>query len=241
MSAAGRGRSWPVAGAALAVAVSFAPRVQAHQLDVATARVVLRDGHTEIVAEIDVLGLLLQTGPTPRDAAADATALATSADDALASRVGAARAVVEQGARLDVDGVAIPLALRAFPTPKEVRFLAARLAADPAAHGAVSTLRLESTRVVPEARSIAVTMAPQLGPVLFSFVQPATRLGSPGAPAAFTVLAAPQVASTASGALPSRRPWLALGAGALAVLAIAAQLGGRRVDTERRLDGGGVA
>lgn len=222
--------------AALAIAVSFASRGDAHQLDVTTARVVLRDGHTEIVAEIDVLGLLLQTGSAPHDAAADATALATASEDVLASRVAVARAVVEQGARLDVDGVSIPLALRAFPTPKEVRFLAARLSADPSAHGAASTLRLESTRVVPEARSIAVKMAPELGSVLFSFVQPATRLGAPGAAAAFTVLEAPRVATAASPPPSSRRSWLALGAGALAVVAVAARLRGRRWAPDRSID-----
>jgi hypothetical protein len=92
----------------------------------------------------------------------------------------------------------------------------------------MSTLRFESRQPIGDARAISVALPNSLGRVLYTFVQPETRLASAGAPASFEVLSAPRKESPPAQTGPSGRTWLALGAGLLAVIALLAQLLPRR-------------
>lgn len=156
-----------------------APHV--HPLDLSTARISLRDGHVEILAELD---LLLLVG-------ADPTAVATAPEPALVAHLDRARRRLETETRLVVDGEPVELVLRELPAPPELRALAATLSAAQRDHGALASVRLEAPRPVIEARTLALSLPPALGPTLVTFVQPATRHAAPGRPAAFAVLMAP--------------------------------------------------
>jgi len=163
-----------VIGALLAVAL-------AHTLDDATARVTLRDDHVDVTVELDLL-LLAQ---------ADATALATGPDDALSTELDHLRASLETGVQLTVDGAPRPLRVRALPTPPELRAMAATASAAGESHGARVRVALDASDAVPGASELRLTMPPVLGPVLISFVQPASAYTAPGGSASFRVLGAP--------------------------------------------------
>jgi hypothetical protein len=192
----------------------------AHALDLTTARVSLRDGLVDVTCEVDVVAMVARAA----GGGADATALATAGDDELARLVATARGALEAGAGLEVDSTSVPLVLRAFPTPTEVRFLAAHASASPSAHPAASAVRLEAARAVAGARAVRVVLPASLGRVLYTFVQPETRLANAGAAASFEAGGpAPPVAAPE----PSR-PWLGVAAFALAGLALVVQLAPRR-------------
>lgn len=220
----GRARLVAIAVWKCAVLSLAAPNVAgAHALDLTTARVSLRDGHAEVAAEIDVVALVGRTGAAPRDAAA----LTTMSERELAEYVSKAESELASNARLEVDGAHVDLKLRSFPSPRDVRMLAAQSAGSAHAHPPMSVLRWESTRPLMDARTITVTMPSSLGKVLFTFVQPDTRLAGAGAATSFEVLrrapAAPAVTLAAS------RPWwLAFLASAMAIAALLTQILPRR-------------
>lgn len=150
----------------------------AHPLDVGTARVSLRDQHLEVLAEVDLLAL----------SAVDPTALATSDDATLQAAWDGLRHALEAGAHLGVDGLERPLTVTAFPSVAELRALAATLSAAGRAHGELARVRLECERPVVEARALSLVLPEALGPVLVTFVQPATRYTAAGRSASFEVL-----------------------------------------------------
>lgn len=198
---------------------------RAHALDLTTAKVEVRDRHAEIVVDVDLAQLVARIEPT----AGDAATLASADDARLESHVASVRRVLEEGARLDADGVAIPLALRRAPSAAELR-RAAREAATPGGHP-TAQLRLEATRPLPDARSVTVSLPDALGRVLYTYSQPTTRLGEAGGGASFPVLApraeAPAVAPTALATREGRafdRGWLAFAAAALAIVALLAHV-----------------
>ena len=165
--------------AALASLLAVASPLAAHTLPDGTARVSLRDGHLEVQGEWD---LLLLADATP-------TAIATAGEaELLAHHTALQRALVE-GSVLRVDGHTLTLEATGFPGASELRAIAASLSAEGKDHGALVRVRLEARAPVVDAREIHVAFPPRLGPVLATFVQPATVYLPPGARAVFPVLA----------------------------------------------------
>lgn len=160
-------------------AVSFA-----HALDMNTARVTLRDDHIEVALEVDLLTLVSAASPKHPDP----TALAVSDDAALIAVVQRTKDLLQSGSRLTVNGVTAPLVVTAFPTAGEVRFLAAYASANQQAPHELVALRLETPKPVSGAKNIALTLPKEAGQVLFTFIQPATRLAAAGERVGFSVL-----------------------------------------------------
>lgn len=192
----------------------------AHPLEEGTARVTLRDDHLDVVIDWDVF-LLLDASPT---------AVATSTDAALATTHARLRHEIEEGTSLRVDGASVALTLTGFLTPEDLRAMAATLSAAGQSHGERARMRLEARRAVPGARVVTLSAPPALGPVVVSFVQPATRYAWPGRPASFDVMSprstpspAP-AAPTASTPAPPRATHSA-GLAALTALVAATALG----------------
>ena len=176
----------------LLFAVQLRAVTHAHALDTNTARVTLRDDHIEVALEIDLLGLLSAVSPKHPDP----TALAVSDEAALTALVQRTKDLLQSGSRLTVNGVAAPLVVTAFPSANEVRFLAAYASANQQAQHELVALRLETPKPVSGAKSIAVTLPKEAGSVLFTFIQPATRLAVAGERVGFTVLAPPAAPMT---------------------------------------------
>lgn len=160
----------------------------AHTLSISTARVALRDRHIEVMAEWDAFSLV---GATP-------TSVATMADPELEAVHGRWLARLSGESRLAVDGQVLPLRVAAAPTRDELRATAAQLSAAGQDHGVLLRVRLDGPLLADSPRQVAWTSPEALGPVLVSFVQPASRLAAPGEQVAFAVLE-----SRASAALPS--------------------------------------
>lgn len=208
----------PLARLAVAMALVAAP-VAAHSLPDGTARVSLRDRHVEVQGEWD---LFLLADATP-------TAIATATEADLAAHHAALRRAVVAGSSVRVDGRSYALEVTGFPAPKELRAMAASLSAEGKDHGALVRVRLESRTPIVDARAIHAAFPPRLGPVVATFVQPATVYLPPGAHAVFDVLAPREDPSRrASPARPLGAPfaWSLGGLGALLVTAFA--LGGLR-------------
>lgn len=186
---------------ALLLLLPLCSAARAHALDLSTARVTLRDDHIEVLAEIDLM-LLLEAGPT---------AVAISGEAELRGWLERARQVLEAKTQLTVDGTQVALTLGDLPTPPQVRALAATLSAAGRDHGELVRLRFAAPQAVPGARTLTLTLPAPLGPVLVSFVQPATRYAPPGMAVAFDVLR-----RTAEAPRAAPRPWL--GAAALVAL-----------------------
>lgn len=147
----------------------WAGSVQAHTLDLSTARVTLRDQHIEVMVELDPF-LLVQVGPT---------AIATESEPELLSHLQQARQLLDSETKLEVDGVRVGLALRGFPSAPEFRAMAATLSATQKEHGDLIRLRLEAPQAVPNAKTLALSLPTTLGPSVVSFVQPSTRYAAP--------------------------------------------------------------
>ncbi len=167
----------------------------AHMTTEATARVSLRDGHFNVVADVDVLTLVR----------AEPTALATGDDDALARTLAAAGQTLVDGTRLVVDGAALPLAVQTLPALPELRATAAWLSSQGQDHGASLSFVLQATTVVTEPRAVALSLPLAVGPVIATFVQPETRYIRAGDAATFAVLRPsapdPPMTSLAGGAV----------------------------------------
>lgn len=176
-----RGRSY---AAALSI-VAWASAAEAHAPDVSTARVTLRDEHVEVVAEWDLFPLV---GRSP-------TELATMSEDELVRVHRELVATIERDTALTIDGTRRPLEVRGFPTPPELRGLAATLSASSHDHGARARIRLESREPVREARTLTLAAPPKAGPVNVSFVQPSQRYVRDGEPASFAILSPAKSAS----------------------------------------------
>lgn len=203
---------------AAAVALSGAV-ARAHMLDLTTARVALRDEHVSVTVETDVEALV------EARARADATALAVASDADLAAWVDDTSRAVAQGAALHVDGAEVPLALRGFPTPAEVRAAAAERSSGSRAHPRMSELVYEERDALPNARGVTVQLPAALGRVLYTFVQPETKLATAGGAARFEVRGARP--DTPVAPAPRTTTWAAGGAALLALLALGVALGPR--------------
>ncbi len=180
---------------------------RAHSLDEGTARVTLRDEHVEVTTEWDLF-LLVDRSPTD---------VATARAETLAETYGRLRRAIEEGTTLRADGSRVPLELTGAPSAEELRALAATLSASGREHGARVRLRLESRSPVRDVRRVTLSVPPALGPVVVTFVQPATWYTRPGATASFDVLAparAPTPVTVTASAKPppptSRDVWLGL-------------------------------
>lgn len=165
---------------------------RAHALDVNTARVTLRDDHIEVIVEIDLLSLISAVNPRFRDA----TALAVADEAAFNQAVQKTRELMQSGSHLTVNGTALPLVVTAFPAAGQVRFIAASASANPQAHPELVPLRLETLRPASGAKTITLTLPKEAGSVLFTFIQPATRLAGAGERVAFPVLVPQAAAAT---------------------------------------------
>ncbi len=182
---------------ALVTALTVASKpAHAHAPNVNTSRVSLRDEHVEVVAEWDLF-LLTQASPTD---------LATADEDELARDYRALVKFIESETTLTLDGARVPLEVRGFPSPPELRALAASLSAAHEEHGPLVRIRLEAPLKVTSAKAITLASPAKLGPVNASFVQPVNRYVESGAPAAFNVLyvaPAEHATSNAASAPPS--------------------------------------
>lgn len=170
--------------AALLLAMQVGATSSAHTLDTNTARITLRDEHIEVILEADLLSLIGVVNPK----LPDATALAIADDFAFGLAVQKTKDLLQSGSHLIVDGVASPLTVTGFPSAGEVRYLAAYASANQQAHPELVALRLEATKPARGARTIALTLPKEAGAVLFTFIQPATRLAAAGERVAFPVL-----------------------------------------------------
>lgn len=226
----------PLAKLALCVALSspmsLVATAHAHPLDESTARVTLRDAHLEVVIDCD---LFLMVSSTP-------TEVATSTEDSLREVHARLRRELEAGTSLRVDGSLAPLSVTGFIEPAELRAMAATLSASRETHGARARVRLESSRVYDNPRSVTLSGPTSLGPLVVTFTQPATRYAWPGRPASFDVLstrssvAREEPPPTANTGASVRRPdprdprqWMA----AIIALAGTVALATRRVWSER--------
>lgn len=169
---------------ALLFAIQLRATAAAHTLDMNTARVTLRDDHIEVALEVDLLGLVSAVSPKHPDP----TALAVSDDATLTALVQRTKDLLQSGSRLTVNGVTAPLVVTAFPSASEVRFIAAYASANQQAQHELVALRLETPKPVTGAKNIAVTLPKEAGQVLFTFIQPATRLAAAGERVGFSVL-----------------------------------------------------
>lgn len=211
----------------LAACLAVSAPSMAHPLEEGTARVTLRDDHLEVAADWDLF-LLVDGAPT---------AVATCSDEALATTYARLRREIEEGTTLRVDGSLVPLTLTGFISPPELRAMAATLSASGQDHGERVRMRLEARRAVPNARAVTLSAPAALGPVVVSFVQPATRYAWPGRPASFDVLSTqrppsrePAVTAMAPPAAPvaPRTDWLTALTALFGVTAIVTTLRARR-------------
>ncbi len=191
----------------------FASSVGAHALSETTARLTLRDGHFDVSLDVDLF-LLVPEGPT---------AVATAGDEAVASRLMELRGQLEAGTRLQVDGVEVPLRWKDGPSAAEFRAVAALLSASGRDHGERFRVGLDAAASALGAREVKLGVPAGLGPVVVSFVEPATVYVSPGGEAHFTVR--PRAAERDEGAEPPAArsmgtEALLLGLGGTAALAV---------------------
>lgn len=223
-------RAWAVALVASAVALESTP-VHAHVPDVTTARVSLRDGHVEIGVDADVVALAARSLGGGRGNE-DAALVATSDEAALVAALAEVRRQLAEGSHLHAGGVDVPLVVRWFPSPEEVRAAAAeassaRAAGAADAHPRARVVRIETTKAIGDARDLRVALPSIVGRTLYTFVQPDSRVASAGAQVEFVVLAAPGQAPPASITAPVEGPsrsMLATLAILAAIVAIAAQV-----------------
>lgn len=196
----------------------------AHALDVATARVTLRDEHADVVTELDPF---LVTGVPP-------TEIATAPDAAVDAFSGKLRITLERSVRFEAGGARLPVVVKGAPGRDELRAKAALLSSKGEAHGDFVMLRLDVEGRVPSDARVGVSFPPELGPVLVTLVRPETRYSTPGMVAAFDAPRArpPEVGpAMAPPASPSTSPraLVTLGVGALAsfVLVLAQRRAGK--------------
>jgi hypothetical protein len=169
---------------------------RAHSLDEGTARITLRDEHVEVTAEWDIF-LLVDRSPTD---------VATARAETLNETHARLWRVIEEGTTLRADGARVALELTGGPSPQEFRALAATLSASGREHGERVRLRLESRVPVRNARRVTLSVPPALGPVVVTFVQPASWYTRPGATASFDVLAPVRASASVTAPLPAKRP-----------------------------------
>lgn len=210
-----------IAALSLLVATAMATAAAAHPLDVGTARVTLRDQHLEVTADLDLMAL----------ARIEPTALATSDEAALDAEWVRLQRALGEGTQLQMNGVVRPLVVTGFPSAAELRALAAMLSATGRLHGERVRVRLECEAQMVEARTVSLALPEALGPVLVTFVQPASHYTAPGHPAIFAVLERAAMHASPTGS-PTAIAWMAL---PVAVLLALALLGGLLIGQRRTM------
>lgn len=184
----------------------------AHTLSMNTARISLRDEHIELQAEIDPRVFASRLDPQTSDfGKLDAAALqawVTRANEILAKQT-----------TLRVDGQPVDAELR-LGIDSKLLDEQSRASAAPA-HEHLVPIRWEVREPFVAAKRIEVVFPAALGPVLVTFVQPATHWTAPGTTAGFSVL---QSADEAPNQGPVRNRWGELAA-VLAFVAILLNVG----------------
>ncbi len=189
--------------------------VGAHDLDMNTARVSVRDGNVEIHALIDLVAWFEALADRPTS-----LTLSTLQPSEFAELSARARRQLVERLHLEVDGERVDLRLRQFPSDDEILQAAARnLVAhqlDDHPHRTRSPIVLEIAAPSHEPGELQVRFPDLLGDVLVSFVQPRTQLAAAGATSRYTVLYEshdPETVTPSHGATPVPSwPWLVLGA-----------------------------
>lgn len=184
-----------------ALVLAAAGPARAHALATNTARVTLRDGAIEVLADVDAVTWLA------RLSGRESPLLLLDVEPAELARLAAeARRQLVEDLRLEADGVRVPLELRAFPSDAALARAAteALIAAQIAGHPHPAQLRLElaAPAAIDRPTHLRIAFPPQLGDVLINFVQPTTRLTPAGGAASFTVLAPPAAPPRPTGADP---------------------------------------
>jgi len=173
-----------------ALVLAAAGPARAHALATNTARVTLRDGAIEVLADVNAVTWLARLSgresPLPL----------LDVDPAELARLSAeARRQLVEDLRLEADGVRVPLELRTFPSDAAIARAAteALIATQVGGHPHPQLLRfeLDATAAIVRPERLRITFPPQLGDVLINFVQPTTHFTPAGGAASFTVLAPP--------------------------------------------------
>ena len=154
---------------------SLAPPCAAHELSTATARITLRDGHVELLVDVDLLLLM----------AYQAEHVASAAEPELAAMIVAVHDIMTRQTKLTVDGANVELALRGLPSTTELRAIGATLSMTHRDHGELVRLRFEARGPTAAPQNLTLLLPPALGQVMISLVQPTTRYVAPGVPASF--------------------------------------------------------
>jgi len=140
----------------------------AHQLPGSTATVALRDGLVTVEGHLDIAAWMrAQTASHLPEMVASAKAQAA----ALTVRL---------------DGEPVPMTLERFPSVDRIHAVLQRPAGDGEAHHPkVVRVQWRAVRAMPGASSVTVRLPEAVGHVLVSFVEPRSRLATPGGTARF--------------------------------------------------------
>ncbi len=179
----------------------------AHELDVTTARISLRDEHVQVDVRLDLLVLLAATAPSWPGRAG----LSRLNDQELTSMLGDAMRMLQRQAQLTVNGVPVALMLRHVPTATDLRAIAGRQDApgNGHVHREMTRLRFETAGSRAQGDAIGFQLPASLGSVLYTFVQPNTRMAQPGASVAFPIAhPAAQIEHVATGEPGRSTDWL---------------------------------
>jgi len=163
------------------LAVAAAMPAQAHTLEVATARVTLRDGQVAVAAHVDLLSVM-QASRTADDVPLGILAVVDpDGFDAVARSAGEG---LQRETTLHVDGQPVTTTGWSLPEPDALREEAQRRfmarAVDDPVHQELSAVAFEA-RVARPPSTVSVALPAAVGPVLVSFVQPVRQLADAGA------------------------------------------------------------
>lgn len=152
----------------------------AHELDVASAQVTLRDGHVAVVAHVDVL-LHMEKVRGPSDVPLGL--LAVVDPDAFVALATRSTQALQQGTVLLIDGVqVIPVGWH-LPDPVQLQADAqhawlAQAVNDPI-HATLAPVSFE-VRLEEQPDTVTLALPRSVGPVLVSFVRPVGQLAPAG-------------------------------------------------------------
>ncbi len=154
--------------------VCFSSPSRAHQADVDTVRLTLRDGNVVIRASLDIEAWLLRRAELQQP-----LVRAELASRALDTMLAQLQEELTTQTLLRVDGTKVAVRLRSFPSRDEVLRLAARNFLDaqraPHSHRQRSELLIEGAEVVPGAKRVAIAFPASLSEVAVTFVEPQSR------------------------------------------------------------------
>ncbi len=171
----------------------LASPVRAHELQIATAQVSLRDGQIAVVAHVDLLAQLEALQPPGAEVSVGLLAIADP--EAFARLAERARASLRADTSLEVDGARVAPESWRIPSVSSLRQAAQRgvmvEAIDgPGAPPALSAIAFE-VRIAARPQSVSLALPAEVGPVLVQFVEPASQLVRPGRAATLRLQPAP--------------------------------------------------